>query len=182
MTRFFPTVLACALLAACGDDSAPEDDDNTEERVDAQVTEPKLDATVPMTRVDASVRDSSVARDAAVAADASGPKLHMKDVYDAVFNGSGSCSFCHPIFNGAIDLTSADTAYTTLVDKQTVACGTKPLVTPGDPGKSYLVDIVSLDQPCAAKPQIGRMPNFLPPLGDTQISLIKQWITDGALK
>jgi hypothetical protein len=79
----------------------------------------------------------------------------------------------------AMDLT-AKGAYAALVGKPaTETCG-GTLVTPGNPGKSYLYAKITQDTPCAGE----RMPHQgmtrTPPLPADQIAKIESWIRGGA--
>jgi hypothetical protein len=89
------------------------------------------------------------------------------------------CTACHPgaVPNKAVDFSTLEKAYTTLVQDKTVRCNGKPYVAPSDLTGSYLWDLVSKDNPgCGAQ----RMPAGLPRLSAEQLLLVQQWIESGA--
>jgi len=106
----------------------------------------------------------------------------------AIF-AAANCARCHdpahpvvpeaPTFV-ALPLT-ADAAYGALVGQPAhETCG-GTLVTPGDPGASYLYHKLTDDPPCEGK----RMPHpgmlfSRPPLADADLATIAAWIRDGA--
>jgi hypothetical protein len=51
-------------------------------------------------------------------------------------------------------------------------------IVPGDPDASYLLQKLTLDTPLEGL----RMPNGLSPLSDSQISLVRRWIQEGAVE
>jgi hypothetical protein len=97
----------------------------------------------------------------------------LEDLLDGVFTDN-TCTSCHPTVNKGIDLSSADKAYATLVTNKAVICNGKPFVTPGDPSKSFLIDILGEENDCK---------DPMPPSGKMSAAEIKQvtdWIQGGA--
>ena len=64
-----------------------------------------------------------------------------------------------------------------LVDQLSVQRNDLTLVVPGDSASSLLFQKVSTDNP----PVGLRMPRFAPPLSESEIDLIREWIDQGAL-
>ncbi len=87
------------------------------------------------------------------------------------------CSACHPALakDYPLDLSSFEKASSTLLSTRD-ACDGKPYVTPGDPDKSFLIDVVSKDDPGCS---IERMPQG-GSLTTSQINQLRAWITAGA--
>lgn len=107
-----------------------------------------------------------------------GNTITLETIIEDVFNGEYSCNGCHPGVGGPdVDLSSADKAYETMVMKKDVVCVGKPFVTPGDPTKSYLYDLVSMDEP-ACDP---RMP-LSGEMSAGDIKKVEDWIKGGALR
>jgi len=92
------------------------------------------------------------------------------------------CATCHQQ-GGAADLEgiplrlTADAAYDMLVGRASVQQSDLLLVAPGDAEQSYVFQKISRDNP----PVGLRMPQFAPPLPETQIALIRDWIDQGAM-
>lgn len=104
---------------------------------------------------------------------ASPPFAVIQQIFDE------NCTSCHS--HGAdVDL-SPGLAWSDLVGAPapvTESCG-GTLVVAGDPGASYLLQKISVDQPCSGM----RMPRteFAPdPLPDCVIALVRNWIATGA--
>lgn len=90
------------------------------------------------------------------------------------------CGSCHP---GAypdipVKFSSLDESYATLVEDKSEQCDGKPWVTPGDPSKSFIYDIVSKPSPGCDKM---RMP-IGQSLSAANQKLISDWIASGATK
>jgi hypothetical protein len=101
---------------------------------------------------------------------------------------ASSCVHCHDpahpmpletVAYPAMDLTEQG-AYRALVNKSAIATCGGILVTPGNPGASYLYAKITQDKPCNGE----RMPHqgnlATPPLRADQIATIDVWIRDGA--
>jgi cytochrome c5 len=88
------------------------------------------------------------------------------------------CAVCHPAVNDTVDLTSVDKSFAAFVTDMDEKCDGKPYVTPGDPSKSFLVDLVSKANPGCGKM---RMPQGAP-LSAANQKLISDWIASGAKK
>jgi hypothetical protein len=110
--------------------------------------------------------------------------LGWDQVYDDLFGsqGAGSCTVCHTGLYPVVDVETADTAFADLVEDKEPKCGDKPYVTPGDPSKSYLVDLVTLNEPCPSRDDIMRMPQGLQPLSEDQVKELSDWIAAGATR
>lgn len=93
-----------------------------------------------------------------------------------------NCAGCHSPGGGALlrgtdlDLRE-DTSYGLLVDQPSAREPSLTLVVPGDADASLLVAKVSSDTPPVGE----RMPRRAPPLTADEISLIRDWIDQGAL-
>jgi hypothetical protein len=84
-----------------------------------------------------------------------------------------ACSgeFCHR-------LTTASRAYAFLVNQPSVECDdSRPLVTPGDPARSYVVDKISGRNLCAGHPMPRGLENRL---SADEIRTVTAWIREGA--
>lgn len=108
------------------------------------------------------------------------PVVTLTQIYDPILVGT-MCMTCHPSLNpknATIDVSDIDTAYATLVTDKSVKCNGKPYVTPGDPSKSWLYDVVTMDSPGCSTTRM--------PMGKTlttsQTKLISDWITGGAMR
>jgi len=104
----------------------------------------------------------------------------LKDLLadDGAF-GTYACAACHPSVakDKAVDLTDEAKSYTTLTATKAI-CNGKPYVTPGDPAKSFLMDVISKDDPgCNAM----RMP-MGPAMTAAEIKKVSDWIQGGAKK
>ncbi len=93
-----------------------------------------------------------------------------------------NCAGCHSPGGGAdldgIALTlTEDVAYDMLVNQPSVQDPVFTFVVPGDAESSLLLAKVSSDDP----PIGDRMPRFAPPLTEAEITLIRDWINQGAL-
>lgn len=104
----------------------------------------------------------------------------LKDLLadEGVF-GTYVCAACHPAAAPkiAVDLTDEAKAYTTLTATKAI-CNGKPYVTPGDPAKSFLIDVISKDDPgCDAM----RMP-MGQEMSAAEIKKVSDWIQGGAKK
>jgi hypothetical protein len=105
--------------------------------------------------------------------------ITLDTVFTRVFDGDGFCTGCHPSVADEypLDLSDLDKAYETLLDDGE-RCNGKPYVTPGDPDKSFLIDVLTLSNPGC---DISRMPDgFDEPLADEEIQLVRDWIEQGA--
>ena len=91
------------------------------------------------------------------------------------------CAGCHSpggaadLFGIALQLT-ADVSYGLLIDQASVQRPELTQVVPGDSASSLLFDKIS-----SSAPMVGvRMPRFAPPLSQTEIDLVRDWIDQGA--
>jgi hypothetical protein len=110
----------------------------------------------------------------------SGPSFDT--IYEDILAGTGNCALCHPGVNDSVDLTDVDTAFADLVEDTAAKCGTKPYVTPGEPENSYLIDLVTLTQPCPSKTDVSRMPDGLQAMSEDDVQVLRDWITAGATR
>lgn len=91
--------------------------------------------------------------------------------------GTYACAACHPAVakDFAVDLTDETKAHMTLTATKAI-CNGKPYVTPGDPAKSFLIDVISKDDPgCDAM----RMP-MGQDMSAAEIKKVTDWIQGGA--
>jgi hypothetical protein len=105
----------------------------------------------------------------------------LSDLYSGVFASTG-CTGCHPALamDKPLDLSSPETAYATLVKGTAGGCNGKPYVKPNDPDNSFLLDVVTKDDPGCG---VGRMPQApFDPLTESQVQQIRDWISAGAPK
>jgi len=87
------------------------------------------------------------------------------------------CIVCHSGANAPLGLRlDASSSYTSLVSVRSRQAGSLFLVDPGNPDLSYLVRKLE-----GNANQGGRMPLGGPPLPQSTIGFVRQWITDGAL-
>ena len=84
------------------------------------------------------------------------------------------CTSCHPTASKP-DLKTLTTASTTVSSKAEV-CNGKPYVTPGEPDRSFLYEVVSEDKPGC---NVRRMP-IGAKLSAEQLRLVRDWISAGA--
>jgi hypothetical protein len=86
------------------------------------------------------------------------------------------CTQCHAGATAPLGLRlSADVSYAMIVDVPSVEVPGVRRIRPGDPNLSYLV------QKIEGRAAVGgRMPLNLPPLPQTTIDVIRQWVTEGA--
>ena len=132
--------------------------------------------------------DSKPANGSAAAGAAGGssaPAASFSAIYEMIFprTTNAHCDMCHglPAFdasNGNLS-TGMDKAstYMALVDKKSTSskCMNMPLVVPGKPEMSLLLQKVMPNPSCGL-----RMPNGGAPLSDPQIEMIRSWIAAGA--
>jgi len=90
-----------------------------------------------------------------------------------------TCTGCHPAAAKDVDLDLSDAtkAYATLVTDKTVVCDGKPLVTPGDPTKSFLIDVLGEAPGCNKD----KMPPQ-GPISAAELKKVTDWIKGGALR
>jgi hypothetical protein len=102
----------------------------------------------------------------------------LTSIQTAVFGPS--CSGCHrgggTTLPTSIDMTTAAASYAALVGVASTQVPTLQRVTAGNPSASYLVQKLE-----GAPAIVGqRMPRAAPPLDQTTVSVIRQWISNGA--
>ncbi|HKY91500.1 MAG TPA: hypothetical protein VJM11_10695 [Nevskiaceae bacterium] len=98
----------------------------------------------------------------------------FQSIQDNVF--TPICTRCHAGASAPEGMSLEDgRAYAALVGVHSNEVPSLFRVAPGDPDNSYLVHKISGTQAVGE-----RMPLDLPPLPDTTIAVIRQWITDGA--
>jgi hypothetical protein len=104
--------------------------------------------------------------------------VDLMDETRGVFTSTG-CTGCHPASarDYPLDLSSIDRAYATLVEDTTVRCEGKPYVTPNEPDRSFLLDVLTKDDPGCG---ITRMPFGLEPLSAGEVQQVRDWIAAGA--
>jgi hypothetical protein len=91
-----------------------------------------------------------------------------------------ACTSCHPGVNPSLDL-RADVSYDNLVGVEALLDPTLYRVVAGDPAKSFLYLKLGGDPVVADIPAIGtRMPPRAPPIDETDLALVRDWILDGA--
>jgi hypothetical protein len=124
----------------------------------------------------------------AVPAEASAPitGAHFSQIYPVIFPTStiARCNFCHSMpaseaSNGKLSVgMDAQAAHASLVGRSSASsrCMGKPLVTPGHPETSLLLQKLGPTPPCGS-----RMPVGGAALSDAQMELIRSWIAAGAL-
>jgi hypothetical protein len=106
----------------------------------------------------------------------------LDDIQAAIFTPSCATSTCHSAANQAagLDLSSADASYAELVGQFSNQTGQMNvmLVAPNDPDASYLVRKIE-----GVNITGGRMPpGAAGPLPQSEIDVIRDWITAGALR
>jgi hypothetical protein len=91
------------------------------------------------------------------------------------------CTACHPgsAQDYPLDLSSLDMAYATLVEDQTERCDGKPYVRPNEPDQSFLIDVLTKEDPGC---DIRQMPLGGSTFSESQIEQIRAWISAGALR
>jgi hypothetical protein len=90
---------------------------------------------------------------------------------EPIFMSACSGEFCHR-------LTTASRAYSFLVNQASTECDdSRPLVTPGDPDRSYVVDKILDRNLCAGHPMPRGMANRLTA---DEVETIVAWICEGA--
>lgn len=129
---------------------------------------PVADAAAPVQGEDA----------AAATSDAGEPQVFLSRVFKEVFAVS-QCSLCHAatVPGIAFDPSSIATIRRTVQEDTAPKCDGKPYITPGDPSRSFLFDVISKDEPGCG---VERMPQGQFPLTDEQIALVRTWIAQGA--
>ena len=101
--------------------------------------------------------------------DAAGPPVSFHtDVAPLVDHCGGE--LCH----GGVGLSWP---YASLVDQPANECSDHVLVTPGDPGHSYLIAKLTGTGMCSG----ARMPKGGSPLSSTDLDTIERWVAQGAL-
>lgn len=102
----------------------------------------------------------------------------LTELLDGVL-ATGVCVACHPAQarDYPLDLSSLDAAYATLVEDDSPKCNGKPYVTPNNAAQSFLIDVVTLDDPGC---DIARMPKNFDPLSASQVDQLRAWIMAGA--
>jgi hypothetical protein len=98
--------------------------------------------------------------------------VHLARDVQPIFMSACSGEFCHR-------LTTPSRAYAFLVNQDSVECDdSRPLVTPGDPDRSYVVDKILDRNLCAGHPMPRGLENRLSP---DEVRTVTDWICGGAL-
>lgn len=169
------------LASACGEDdsSSPtgDDDDDTEETDTKDSGSNAKDASSNTKDAASNSKDAGTGKEDA--SSSTGDETKLSEVYTTVFK-EYTCTTCHPALakDYPIDLSTEAKAATTLLATK-VICNDKPYVTPGDSDKSFLIDVMTMEDPGC---DIPRMPEGMDPVSDDDIALVKKWIDDGAKK
>lgn len=120
--------------------------------------------------------DASSDAGQAAPADAGAPDVFLSRVFKEVFQPM-QCGLCHPGVDNSVDFTDVMTVRYTIQDSRAIVCNGKPYITPGDPSKSFLYDVISKANPGC---DVDRMPQGLDPLSAAQVELVRVWIEQGA--
>ncbi len=90
-----------------------------------------------------------------------------------IFMSNCSGEFCH-----GLAMTTPSRAYGFLVHQPSLECDDmRPLVTPGDPAKSYLIDKILGRNMCGGHPMPRGLSNRLSP---AEVATVTDWICEGA--
>lgn len=101
----------------------------------------------------------------------------LANIQASVLTPSCATPGCHvPGGSGPMPLRNTQESFNNLVNQASVQVSTLQRVSPGDPANSYLILKLKGD----SRIQFDRMPLGGNRLGDSEIALIEQWITDGA--
>jgi hypothetical protein len=154
---FFALVCAGALgtgTLACGSqERAPE------------AGSPKPRVEVPLARANASTSASCAAN--------AGEDVKLSRDVVPIFMGKCSGEYCH-----GTAMTTASRAHAFLVGQPSLECDDmRPLVTPGDPSKSYVVDKMLGRNMCSGHPMPRGLANAL---SEGELALVTEWICGGA--
>ncbi|HEX7256334.1 MAG TPA: carboxypeptidase regulatory-like domain-containing protein [Gaiellaceae bacterium] len=91
-----------------------------------------------------------------------------------------ACTGCHPGVNSSLDLREGR-SYDDLVGIRALEDPELVRVVAGDPGSSFLYLKLGGDAPVGDIPAIGtRMPPRAPPIDDSDLDLVRRWISQGA--
>lgn len=85
------------------------------------------------------------------------------------------CSSCHPTRGDIASFTNSEESFAALVTDRKPVCGDRPYVTPGDPSRSYLYDMLF-----ESAPECGV---HMPPdsfLTNEELQMVYDWIVQGA--
>ena len=97
----------------------------------------------------------------------------------SVFSKYG-CTSCHPFVNPSLNLQTGK-SYASLVGVRALEDPRLYRVVAGDPGRSFLFLKVGGNPPIADVPAIGgRMPPSAPPIASSDLTLLRNWILQGA--
>ncbi len=99
--------------------------------------------------------------------------VHLRRDVEPIFMSSCSGEFCH-----GLAMTSASRAYDYLVNQPSLECDDlRPLVTPGEPDRSYLVDKLVGRNLCAGHPMPRGVSNQLTA---EERATVLAWVAEGA--
>lgn len=107
------------------------------------------------------------------------PVVTIQQIYVAIFDGTG-CNGCHTGVGtrlpGALNLSSPEASFASLVGVPSRQVPTRDLIEPGSADISYLFNKLEGSGIVGS-----RMPFMAPPLDTEQIDLVRRWIDGGAL-
>jgi len=107
----------------------------------------------------------------------------LSSVRDTLFASSCTFSSCHGGPNAAAGLNlRADDLHAALLDHDVKAATARPLVAPGDPDGSWLVELLTRCEPTDdAGNVVAHMPRNAPTLSDPAlVAKVRAWIAAGA--
>jgi hypothetical protein len=111
--------------------------------------------------------------DALARSDRAGPHVSLGRDVEPILMSRCSGEFCH-----GLSMTTASRSYAFLVNQPSLECDDmRPLVTPGNPSRSYLVDKMLDRNLCSGHPMPRGLSNRL---SQGEILAVTEWIRQGA--